>query len=95
MAHLTFQEQYTLKREMFGLNKPITKEEYFELYNSTGLELDNRKEHVIEAVKYFEDKISKLVEFAKCIPGFRDLTLQDQANLIKSKWNDCSFKPYI
>ena len=70
---------------MFGIKKPITKEEYFELYNSTGIELDNRKEHVMEAVKYFEEKISKLVEFAKCIPGFRDLTLHDQANLIKGK----------
>ena len=70
---------------MFGISKPITKEEYFELYNSTGIELDNRKQHVMEAVKYFEEKISKLVEFAKCIPGFRDLTLQDQANLIKGK----------
>ena len=70
---------------MFGLKKPISKEEYFELYNSTGIEIDDRKDHIVEAVKYFEDKISKLVEFAKSIPGFRELSLQDQANLIKGK----------
>ena len=66
--------------------RPISKQEYFELYNSTGIEIDNRKDFLQEAVDYFENKISKLVEFAKCIPGFRELPLQDQANLIKSKW---------
>ena len=66
--------------------KPISKQEYFEFYNSTGIEIDNRKQMVQEAVDYFEGKISKLVEFAKCIPGFRALPLQDQANLIKCKY---------
>ena len=77
------QEQYQLKRELFGPMRPISKEEYFGLYNSTGIEIDSRKEFVQEAVSYFADSISKLVDFAKCIPGFRELPLQDQANLIK------------
>ena len=86
-AHLFLQEQYQLKRQLFGTMGYVSKEEYFELYNSTGIEIDNRKEMVQEATNYFEEKIAKLVEFAKCIPGFRELPLQDQANLIKGTCN--------
>ena len=81
-----------MKRQLFGTMGYVSKEEYFELYNSTGIEIDNRKEMVQEATNYFEEKIAKLVEFAKCIPGFRELQLQDQANLIKGICNtNCAF----
>ncbi|XP_060552200.1 retinoic acid receptor alpha-like [Ruditapes philippinarum] len=39
---------------------------------------------VANILKLFEDKVLKAVAFAKNIPGFRDLLLDDQASLIKA-----------
>jgi len=32
---------------------------------------------------FFQRKIASIVSFGKSIPGFKDLTLDDQANLVK------------
>ncbi|KAH3843733.1 hypothetical protein DPMN_117263 [Dreissena polymorpha] len=36
-------------------------------------------------LKYFEKNIAETVRFAKRIPGFTDLLIDDQANLIRGK----------
>ncbi|KAH3843728.1 hypothetical protein DPMN_117258 [Dreissena polymorpha] len=36
-------------------------------------------------LKYFEKNIAEIVKFAKRIPGFTDLPIDDQANLIRGK----------
>jgi hypothetical protein len=41
---------------------------------------------VANILKLFEDKVLKAVAFAKNIPGFRDLLLDDQASLIKGNF---------
>ena len=46
---------------------------------------------VANILKLFEEKVVKAVSFAKNIPGFRDLHLDDQASLIKSKLMLCLY----
>lgn len=61
----------------------LTKDEFTEFYNATGIDIDGRIQQLDTAFKYFEEKITKIVAFAKAIPGFKKLGLDDQANLIK------------
>lgn len=42
-----------------------------------------RRQVLEQSVKYIEIRISESVRFAKRIPGFRDLPIEDQANLIR------------
>ena len=57
-----------------------------EFYNATGIDVDGRKQQLEQAMGFFENNISKLVTFSKAIPGFKNLTLGDQAKLIKGKF---------
>ncbi|XP_053382225.1 retinoic acid receptor gamma-like isoform X2 [Mercenaria mercenaria] len=78
-------EKYRLKMELFGSMRNITHDEFKEFYNATGIDIDGRLERADTAFKYFEDKIAMVVAFAKAIPGFKELGLDDQANLIKDR----------
>ena len=47
---------------------------------------DARKVVLLEhIIRFFERKIVEIVKFAKCVPGFKDLCMDDQAALIKGK----------
>lgn len=61
----------------------LSREEFTEFYNITGIDLDGRIERIDNAFQFFEQKISFVVAFAKSIPGFKSLKLDDQANLLK------------
>ncbi|XP_060590429.1 vitamin D3 receptor-like isoform X2 [Ruditapes philippinarum] len=76
-------ENYNMRKQMFG-DMTLSAEEFNEFYNITGIDLDGRIEHMTGVFDYLERKISKLVDFAKAIPGFKRLSLNDQANLIKA-----------
>ncbi|XP_053382745.1 uncharacterized protein LOC123539582 isoform X3 [Mercenaria mercenaria] len=81
--HADYLEQYVTKMQVFGNMSNISKEEYLDFYNQTGIDIDNRQQILIEALKYMEESIGKLVKFAKAIPGFSDLDIDDQVNLVK------------
>ncbi|XP_060587053.1 uncharacterized protein LOC132742616 isoform X1 [Ruditapes philippinarum] len=82
--HAAYLEQYVTKMQVFGNMSNISKEEYLEFYKQTGIDIDNRQEILIEALKYMEESIGKLVKFAKAIPGFSELDIDDQVNLVKA-----------
>ncbi|XP_013414359.1 retinoic acid receptor beta isoform X3 [Lingula anatina] len=84
MQQEEFMEHYKLKQEMFGQLEPITKEEYRMFYELTGIDIDDRKSMVQNWTKTLEDGVKKLIRFAKAIPGFMELSLNDQAALIKA-----------
>lgn len=69
--------------EVFGNMSNISKEEYLDFFNQTGIDIDNRQQILIETLKYMEESIAKYVKFAKAIPGFSDLDIDDQVNLVK------------
>lgn len=89
-------EKYRLKGEVFGFLRNITHEEFKDFYNATGIDIDGRLERIYTAFKFFEEKIATIVAFAKEIPGFKQLSLDDQANLIKASRVEtgiiCSYK---
>jgi hypothetical protein len=70
----------------------LSKEEFAEFYKITGIDLDGRLLHMDGAFNFFERKISQVVAFAKSIPGFKQLSLNDQANLIKGIYLQSVFK---
>lgn len=82
---LLFQDDYLLKKEMYGNLSGLTDEEFNMFYTTTGLKLDNRHEMMEGMTKHMEYAVTKFVQYAKVIPGFSSLPIEDQANLIKSK----------
>ena len=68
-----------------GVLLAIPKEEYKKVYEATGLDVDGRRQMISGILSSIEKAITKLVKFAKCIPGFEELPLSDQTALIKCK----------
>ena len=72
--------------EMFGRSQILTEEQYLEVYQSTGLDVDGRRQHgafMATSVEYF---LVRFIKFAKDLPTFRRLCLADQTSLIKECW---------
>lgn len=49
----------------------------------TGIDIDGRIQEVDSLLQFLENKIALMVAFGKAIPGFKELDLDDQADLIK------------
>ena len=79
-------ETFRLRSEMFGGHRNLTEEQYNEVYNSTGLDVDGRRQHGAFVMKSLEFFVIRFVSFAKEIPGFSTLSLSDQAALLKEHW---------
>nr|QGX48191.1 PPAR_2 [Sinonovacula constricta] len=82
-TQLDYLEMYIQKKKTFGAMKPLSKEEFIDFYKVTGMDLDGRIGRMEDAFQFFQRKVSYVVHFAKNIPGFNELPLDDQANLIK------------
>lgn len=77
-------EKKALQNEVFGPLRPISKDEYQRIYMSTGIDVDGRKEEIIAEIPHLERAIKKFISFAKSIPGFNRLCIEDQIALIKT-----------
>lgn len=75
-------ENYQLYKETFGL-QVLSAEEYEEIYRTTGIDVDGRKGLIEFYANSIERHIKGYVRFAKGIPYFKNLSLNDQANLLK------------
>ncbi|KAK3103104.1 hypothetical protein FSP39_016452 [Pinctada imbricata] len=78
-----YAEEFRIQSEMFGLHG-VSKEEFKTFYNQTGIDVDNRIELVSNFANTMERGVQKFITFAKTIPGFSKLNLEDQASLVKS-----------
>ncbi|KAK7105442.1 hypothetical protein V1264_016818 [Littorina saxatilis] len=76
-------EEFRLKREVFGFEDFLSPEQYDEVFQVTGLDLDERKAHMAFVAKSLDTFVHGYVRFGKGVPGFSDLSLNDQANLLK------------
>jgi len=83
-------EQVELKTKVFGEMKPMSRDEYTFFYQTTGIDVDGRRE-MIETmfVPHVENCIKRFINFAKAIPGFNDLCMDDQIAIIKASRFDC------
>lgn len=80
---------------MFGSLNTVTDEEFMNIYQTTGIEVDGRREFVQHRCRTCTDEeIKRHVKFVKAIPGFTQLPIEDQTSLVKGE-NDISFIPFV
>lgn len=77
------QDNYRLHEAVFGSMETLDPREAEEVYRLTGLDVDNRKAQMERLANRIERKVLKMIQFAKGIPGFRELACQDQIALLK------------
>ena len=65
--------------------KPLGREEYRNIYETTGIDADGRREMISDMIPSIEKAIKKFIRFAKALPGFKDLPVDDQISLIKGR----------
>ena len=70
---------------MFGPTKPVSTEEHIKIYQSTGIDVDGRLEHIGRMLPHVEYCARRSIEFIKELPGFRSLPMDDKIALFKSK----------
>ena len=80
-----FQEQKALRKVVFGDMKPIPQEEYLQIYHATGLDIDGRRALVEKNKTRYEEWYLKYIKFAKSLPYFQDLPVQDQIAILKGR----------
>lgn len=76
-------EQKTAKEMMYGPMKPISHNEYLTIYHATGIDVDGRLDMLKHMIPCIEKAIKRFILFAKALPGFKELSLEDQIALIK------------
>lgn len=81
---LSVYEKYKLRIEIFGNLGALPWSVYEEFHSATGIELDDRKNKMTFIAERMEDGIKNMITFARNIPGFCDLTTQDQLALLKA-----------
>lgn len=65
---------------------PLPFSEYQEIYQSTGLDVDGRRDFIqTQLHPMVENSLLRLVAFAKALPKFKNLPISDQTALIKGK----------
>ena len=79
------QEEKRLHEDMFGAPKPVSAEEYSQIYQLTGIDIDGRRDLVEHMIPRLENNMRQWIAFVKAVPGFQCLPLEDQIALIKSK----------
>lgn len=80
-----FLNEYTLKKEVFGLrSNTISKEEHEAIYTMTGIDIDDRLQMLKRSYSHSQRGIIKYITYAKVIPGFNDLSEADKLALIKT-----------
>lgn len=69
--------------ELFGPMQPLTREEYCEIYKTTGIDVDGRMERARSLLPSIKKSITSMVKFARYIPGFTELPIEDQVVLVE------------
>ena len=86
-----FQEQKALHKVVFGDMKPIPQEEYLQIYHATGLDIDGRRALVEKNKTRYEEWYLTYIKFAKSLPYFQDLPVQDQIAILKGSLSEVFF----
>ena len=79
------QEKRALEEQMFGSMKRLDREEYSRVFKSTGIDVDGRREFLSRMLPSIENSLKVFINFAKAVPGFSSLPLNDQIALMKGK----------
>lgn len=77
-------ENYMAKSQVFGKMKPLPKDDYFSLLESTGIDIDGRQEFLRQSAMSCQPVLHSYIAFANVVPGFSSLSLEDQCSLLKT-----------
>jgi hypothetical protein len=77
------QEEHRQKEELFGKMRPMSNEEYKTFYATTGVDVDGRKEMMQRFSAELVTWIEKYIRFAKGLPGFKTLSIDEQSAIVK------------
>ena len=72
------------REKLFGKLPTIQFSDYRQIWNEAGIAVDNRQEILVERMlPCIQQTITKIIQFARTLPGFRQLSCEDQVALIK------------
>lgn len=86
LSFVDWQEHKALKERLFGELKPVSTDEYMKIYEITGMDVDGRRDLIQSMFPNIEFRIKRFISFAKAVPGFVELPMEDQISLIKSTY---------
>ncbi|KAK3583798.1 hypothetical protein CHS0354_022844 [Potamilus streckersoni] len=89
--YLEVYEEQKLKNAVFGSLTPIPLKEYRQIYQETGMEIDDRKEILHKTGNHIEKGICRYVAFIKCLPGIKELPKTDVMKLLKAAFYEFWF----
>lgn len=86
--HYKIYEEFNLKEEvfedLFGTTGKVSTTEFQQIFAVTGLDLDDRLVLFNQKGKAMEESIAQYVNFAKLVPGFKNLNPKDVSKLLKA-----------
>lgn len=69
------------------MSGPVHLKQFSTIYKATGLKIDDRMEVLETLLPFLEKGLKKHVSYAKDLPGFKELPIKDQLNIIKSAYS--------
>ena len=85
LKNMFFQEMKQLRESLFGITKPIPLEDYLNVHEKTGLDIDGRRDKLQSYMYSLDACFRRSVDFIKVVPGVRKLPTKDQIALCKGK----------
>ena len=82
---MSLQEGQTLQENFFGKLAPIPRDEYKEIYDQTGIDIDGRRAIYLQLISNFDAYMKRYSSFIVAIPGFKKLPVDDQLSLVKGQ----------
>ena len=76
-------ESYTTTSQVFGKLIPLPKDEYNAVLETTGIDVDGRQEFLRQSALSCQTVLHSYIAFANVVPGFSNLSLEDQCSLLK------------
>ncbi|CAL1529569.1 unnamed protein product [Lymnaea stagnalis] len=80
----TFLELFVFKKVGKGRVPVVSKEVYYEILETTGLDVDGRKSCIEVWTKVMDETLQNTMRFFRSVPGFRDICLEDKVVLSKA-----------
>ena len=83
-----YHEEFQLKKQLYGEMRAVSKEDFTKLYQTYGIDVDNRLKDFHASMVEIDCDVYEMCNFAKHIPFYCKLSLDDQSNLLKIGYLD-------
>ena len=89
-----FKDKFSIESALFGDRTPIPKEDYDRVYNSTGIDIDGRRQRLRDLMPSINKAVHRFVKFTAEIPGFANLPRRDQSVIFKGELQIIKYTAY-